>query len=120
MGGKEMLLFYSKGPCLGKCPVYDLAIYTDGTVRYKGVSKVDKKGVFEYQLSSETIGELTLLLENSLTVPIAFRRIRDIPVTTLKFRGKKYKFHASRAENRLKAVNTKVEDLIRQLNIHPY
>ena len=50
---KEVLVRYSKSACLGRCPVYSLLVFTDGTAIYNGIDKVKQKGKITFILSSE-------------------------------------------------------------------
>ena len=114
---KDTVLFYSKGPCLGKCPVYNLRVFSDGMVVYESRDAQRKKVSVISRLSQEEIAELTDILENSLGEPTLFKRIRDRPVTILKCNDKEYEFHASKIDGLLKTVNTKIEDLVAQVQV---
>jgi len=114
MDKDQVLMHYSKVPCLGKCPVYELWIFNDGTVLYKGINKVARKGEIKSRLSSEEISDLVLLLEHNLTEPKAFKKVRDLPVTRLRYGQKKFGYHVSKIDVRLKEVNSAIEDLVEQ------
>ncbi len=114
---KNVLLYYAKGPCLGRCPVYHLWVFTDGTILYKGVDKGDQKKEIKSRLSSNAIADLVMLLDSDLVRPMRLNRIRDIPVTTLKFDGKEYEYHASQVKGQLKKVNLKIEGWVTQLSL---
>lgn len=109
---QEILLFYSKGACLGKCPVYDLTVLEDGTLLYKGIAKVEQKGELKKKLSSEQMAKLKAILEENLGDPIEFQKIRDVPITTLRFNDKKYEYHSSRTSTSLKKVEEKIQLLV--------
>jgi hypothetical protein len=109
---QELLLFYSKGACLGKCPVYDLVVYDNGAVIYNGIAKVEQKGELKNKLSSEQFSELKTILTENLGQPTEFKKIRDVPVTTLRFNDKKYEYHASRSGSALKKVEEKIQGLL--------
>lgn len=110
---KEPLLHYSKGPCLGRCPVYDFWIYPDGTFSYKrakgGTSNREIKG----RLATEEIKRLKTFLQHDLGTPVTFKRIRDLPVSKLRFNGKKYEYHASKTKGPLKKANRYIEEIVR-------
>jgi len=110
---KEAMLFYSKGPCLGKCPVYDFTIFSDGTLIYNGISKVEKKGQLNGKLTSKQLSDLKAILKENLGEPENFRKIRDIPITTLRFNDKKYEYHSSRNNTTMKFVEAEIQKLIR-------
>jgi len=106
---QEVLLFYSKSPCLGKCPVYDLTVLEDGTLLYMGIAKVEQKGELKKKLSSEQISNLKAILKENLGEPEQFKKIRDIPITTLLFNNKKYEYHSSRTSSSIKKVEEKIQ-----------
>ena len=43
----EIILKFEKTACFGKCPVYSVLIFSNGTVSYEGRANVDKIGIFE-------------------------------------------------------------------------
>jgi len=48
----------SKSPCFGKCPVYEMTIYDDGVIAYRGKNFVDKEGLHVKKLNSGEIKAL--------------------------------------------------------------
>lgn len=112
----DVLLTYSKSGCLGKCPVYDVKILKDGMLVYTGVDWVRQRGNVIIKLSSEELAELKGILDNTTEEPRLFKRVRDRPVTVLRIREKKYEFHDSQAEGQLKAINSKIEHWVDQVN----
>jgi hypothetical protein len=112
---KEAFLEYSKGQCLGRCPVYNIRVFDDGMVVYEGRDRQRKKISIISQLSREEVQELTLVLGNTLGEPNLFKRIRDRPITALTYKNKEYKYHASKIDGKLKEVNARLEDLVAQV-----
>lgn len=49
------LITMQRTPCFGFCPVYDVALYADGTVAYVGIAHVDNIGVHIYQADPGSI-----------------------------------------------------------------
>ena len=47
-----------KTPCFGQCPVYNLFVFTDGTVLYEGLNFVEKKGLYTNVLSKKEYAQL--------------------------------------------------------------
>lgn len=113
---KDTVLQYSKGPCLGRCPVYNLRVFSDGMVLYESRDAKRQKVSVISQLSREEVGQLSAFLGNSLDAPTLFKRIRDRPVTVLKYDDKEYEYHASKIDGLLKQVNTRIEDLVAQVH----
>lgn len=50
-------------PCFGFCPVYDVALYEDGTVVVIGIANVDEPGVQIYQADPAMIDSVTQIAE---------------------------------------------------------
>lgn len=44
--------------CFGQCPHYLIEIYETGLVRYSGKTFADPKGVYEKEMSKETVAEI--------------------------------------------------------------
>ncbi len=84
----DTLFYVSHGPCYGKCPVYDLTIFTDGTVLKNAVKFVDKSGQFVGQLMKNQINELEQAIANGGPwvgkeyYPAKNEFISDFPTTT--------------------------------------
>jgi hypothetical protein len=86
---EEAYLFaaYEKTACFGRCPVYQVQIYSDGKATWNGRMNVSKLGNYEGRASEEQIKairqkvhELRFLdFENEY--PTGGQRIVDLPVT---------------------------------------
>lgn len=111
----KVLLYYSKGPCSGKYPKFDLWIFEDGRVIYKEVYQVRDFGEIRILLSKEDIDAFMKLLANSSRYPIQGINGRDLPITTLKYNGKEFEFYASTVDGPLKEIDTKIESLLEKL-----
>lgn len=76
-----------KTPCFGKCPVYEIELYSDGKVNYKGKMHVDKMGVWEAKMlaqeSLDIVNEITEMgfFDLEKEYPIGGRTITDLPST---------------------------------------
>ncbi len=55
---KDDWITFSKGYCFGKCPVYTLTIFKDGSMLYEGKANVERLGFYTAQLSKEQVKEL--------------------------------------------------------------
>ncbi|MEM9649145.1 MAG: DUF6438 domain-containing protein [Bacteroidota bacterium] len=109
----ETLISYSKGPCLGgRCPVYQLEVYTDGTYYLKKSKGAYSQRKLEGKLSDDDLTALHQILNSTPGTVEPFRRIRDVPVTSLTYNGKKHKYHASRIEGPLHTINSRIEELV--------
>ncbi|WP_420553225.1 DUF6438 domain-containing protein [Tenacibaculum aiptasiae] len=82
------LLYYGKTPCMGKCPVFDMYVYNDGKVIYKGLQNVTLEGEHKFSLSKNQLQEIEDELKK-VDFNIKNETIRDLPSTILKYNGKK-------------------------------
>ncbi|WP_299835018.1 DUF6438 domain-containing protein [uncultured Tenacibaculum sp.] len=86
------VIHYRKSRCLGKCPVFDLYVYDNGKVIFKGVDHVKVKGEAEYQISEQKVkllkGELTRLS----SVNPKTQKGRDLPKTIVSFENRTLTF----------------------------
>lgn len=59
------VIVYSKSPCFGNCPIYNMTIYNSGLIKYNGVKFTEKMGKFEKTLDSKTYTELIKLFKTN-------------------------------------------------------
>ncbi len=108
---QEPLIQLSKGQCMGKCPVYDLSIYANGKLVYKGFENVKNKGVVEFSISQKDLDKISkLFIESSfktLESPATKKR-RDLPTTTLTYDGVSHSYQTH-------TMPKKVEEIIKVL-----
>ena len=83
-----------KTPCFGKCPVFEIFLYSDGSATYKGKKNVEMVGEYEAQASEELI---KLIQEKAEAInyfdlediyPANGRLIKDIPNTVTELMDK--------------------------------
>ncbi|PKV48242.1 hypothetical protein ATE84_0237 [Aquimarina sp. MAR_2010_214] len=111
----EALVYYSKGPCLGKCPVYDLWIYHDGSISYSGINHVSVKGNISRKLEEQELKELKRILNKDSYGDRVFKKIRDRPITTLRFNGKEYKYYSNKIDGALKEIDVKLKNVMNNI-----
>ena len=85
---KEALVYFGKTACLGKCPVYDIYVYNDGTVDYNGLKNVHKKGNFKTKISAKKLEEIKSEIKK-IDFSTVDKKVRDLPNTIIKFNGEK-------------------------------
>ncbi len=112
----EPLVVYSKGRCFGKCQVYDLWIFNNGAVYYKGIDHVTIKGGVKSQLQRKELKVLKSLLNTKNLDQIEFRKIKDLPVTKLIYKGKEFKYYSSKSNGSLKKLNATLENIVAQIS----
>ena len=95
--------------------MYDLWIYKDGTVIYKGVDKVNYKGEIRTNLSSDELEILQSALSEEGFEVENFKRVRDLPITRLKYGIEDRKFYVSKIYGPLKKVNTLLELIVKRI-----
>lgn len=115
---------YSRGFCFGTCPVFEMTIYKDGSVLYRGKANVPQVGTYYGQLSKNQIEKLEEGLEkyNILTTPedLLDKMIMDVPTINLRVVTKgnvhHIKHNAGGAEN-VKAYEKVVEAIINSVDL---
>ncbi len=92
-----LLLFFSKGPCFGYCPVYDLEVYLSGRMRYHAKQFTERAGLYEGKLTNEELEQLVQRIDRLRFDTMSPRYpkdpnlvIVDLPSTTIEvlYRGK--------------------------------
>ncbi|WP_408040338.1 DUF6438 domain-containing protein [Tenacibaculum amylolyticum] len=80
-------IHYRKTACLGKCPVFDLYVYKDGNITYKGLNNVKIKGEQNFHITKQ---EVTYLEQEiaKLTINTSKVLVRDLPKTKITYNGK--------------------------------
>ncbi|HVA99342.1 MAG TPA: DUF6438 domain-containing protein [Bacteroidia bacterium] len=64
-GNDSTLIWMSKTPCFGKCPVYTIDIHANGKVIFDGSQNISKIGTYEKQLSKGFLDSLTQTFEDA-------------------------------------------------------
>jgi len=55
---QEKLVSLKKGGCFGRCPIYELTVYTNGKITYRGERYTQMLGLWESQLDNERMQNL--------------------------------------------------------------
>lgn len=99
-------LKYSKSPCKGQCPNFDITIKGDQMVVFNGREYTTIIGIVQIKLADEKYKELQKLLteSNFLETPIIeYERAFDYPITTLEVtkgeKTKKQKMYVQKPES---------------------
>jgi len=56
-------LYFEIEPCFGTCPVFEVNIFSDGTVNFNGIAYTEIEGKNDFKLNNQIIGEINDLLE---------------------------------------------------------
>lgn len=59
----DKLVEMSKGPCYGRCPVYDFVIYDNGIMTYEGKRFSEREGLYIKKMSESDLKELKAVLQ---------------------------------------------------------
>jgi len=82
-------IYFSETRCLGKCPVYDISIYSNGKVLYNGIENVSKMGIHRTTISLKKMKTLEKTLKNIdlNLLKQKFISKRDLSYCVLKYNG---------------------------------
>lgn len=111
------LITLIKSRCRGKCPVYELNINKAGEAFYHGISNVRNKGVFKFKLNKKELDELQKLFSELKFQEIKLQqktKYRDVPYTTLKYKGKSHYYRSSWEKSPFKSIVEKLDLLIKE------
>ncbi len=111
------LVEMKKGPCFGQCPVFDLTVYANGLMSYRGERYTNKMGLYHKRLAKQSLNELKEALRRANLWQYANVYRSDFPdlpaVTITYFEGDKSKTILGK-ENRPDAV-IELENYLTQL-----
>jgi len=116
------LITLIKSRCRGKCPVYELNINTEGEALYHGISNVSNRGLFKFKLNKVELDELKKLFTELKFLEIKLHKktkYRDVPYTTLKYKGKSHYYRSSWETSPFKNIVERLDDLIEE-NVSTY
>lgn len=86
----KTLVEVNKGACFGDCPVYHLALNTDGSLIYTGKKNVDKIGVYKTQLTKKQYKAIINSIDESALIELEDQYNEDVmdgQITTLEYHG---------------------------------
>lgn len=106
---EDAILCLSKGRCLNNRPVFDLWVFDNGQVIYKGIENVDKLGIIKTNLPFDTVGRIKYLIDQISAAEVGDTKGRDNPLTLLKHKNKKIVFQSSRVKGNLLELNNLLE-----------
>jgi len=84
----DKLVEMSKGPCYGRCPVYDFVIYDNGIMTYEGKRFTERQGLYIKKMSESELKELkaTLAAANLRQFRDAYRaRVPDLQSVSITY-----------------------------------
>ena len=91
---KKSLVTYSKSSCSGKCPVFSLAIFEDGSFLYTGSANVNTIGEKKGQFNLLHLGYLKNRLDRMPSKNMAFQKIHDKSITSLVYKQQQHQYHS--------------------------
>jgi hypothetical protein len=74
-----------KGACFGTCPIYQIRLFEDRSVKYNGIRFVESQGTFEWYMDRSDFDKVTKLLKTKeLKSSREYNmRAQDLPLTSL-------------------------------------
>ncbi len=114
---EEEVISMKKGGCYGTCPIYDVIVYSDRSVKYRGKKFVDKNGIYAKVLSKENYKNLVSSFDEANFHEFQDfyeSNIADLPEITLSYTKKKVKKTIKGKRERPEALH-KLEFLLEQI-----
>lgn len=115
---KQPLASLYRGPCLGRCPEYQVDVYADGAVRFRGLGNVATMGEATGHLDEAQLAALTARFEAANFRGFAGRYenidTSDLPLVIIAYQGRMVR-HAhgdSGAPSELTKLEDDVDTLI--------
>ena len=69
---------YAAGPCLGRCPVFWMAVHADGLVEYEAICHMDLQGSYEGRLIDGQLVALSRRIEKANVEQMLPRYARNV------------------------------------------
>ena len=116
--GPDILASYSKGPCFGKCPVFEFLVFENGEAIYIGEKNVARIGTYTATLDSTQMSTLKNAFEKSGFSSFKgeyLSNISDLPIISIQYRQKVCDFHKRKAPEALWALASQLEEYIEKL-----
>lgn len=110
----EIFVSLKKSSCFGRCAVYTIDIYDNGTGLYNGIRNVDEIGISEFNISDGQKLDLVQSFEQSNFENMDstyLSNLSDLQVITLTYKSKEVKFHNRRASQKLKELIIMVDEI---------
>lgn len=115
INAEEPFIQLTKKRCFGKCPVYELFIYKNGAAQYNGIDNVTKKGKIEFAINDDMLTSLKRWFKEANFTSLnnePNKRIRDLPITKLKFGNKTVSFQGQDIPEGIKKIIKELELIV--------
>lgn len=112
----EAFLKLSKGKCLNERPVFDLWLFDNGNVLYKGIDNVDKLGIHKTNVSLDTISRIKYLIDQTNSKDVGDAKGRDNALSIIKNKNKTIVFQSSRIKGHLLELHNLLEYIAAIIN----
>lgn len=98
----QAIISYAKGPCFGSCPQFEMNIFVDGRVWYKGIKNTPRAGDYFTKISKKQVKDWHRWFSKIHfdTLPeMANMEIMDAPITTIRHKAKTIKSKGTPEQN---------------------
>lgn len=112
----DAFLSLTKGKSINNNPVFDLWVFESGTVIYKGISNVEKTGVYKTTVPLETINKIKSLVNHLSPDDVGDAKGRENPLTIIKYNERKMVYQSVRAKGSLFKLNNLLEYIASTIN----
>tara|TARA_B110000444_G_scaffold43638_1_gene39623 strand:+ start:2676 stop:3119 length:444 start_codon:yes stop_codon:yes gene_type:complete len=80
----KLIFEMKKSGCYGTCPIYNIALYSDRTVKYHGKRFTENIGQFEWSITQENYVDVQYTINKTFKKSKSFNmKVQDLPTTTL-------------------------------------
>ncbi len=102
--GNDTLFIYKRTACFGRCPVFELIVFSDYSVIWRGKDNVSRTGI--YKLMPDSLKEQKAVIKRILKRArkclkkidtLCVQNISDIPSIIVKHGKKRYYYHCVNA-----------------------
>lgn len=112
----DAILSLSKGKSSNQLPVYDLWVFDNGHIIYKGISNVEKEGVHKTIVSIDIVDKIKSFIMNLMPNDIGDAKGRDNPLNMIKYGNKKIVYQTARAKGNLLELDNLLDHIAENIN----
>ena len=116
----DLLIQIKRSPCFRTCPVDLIQLYTDRSIKYKGIKHIDKIGSFSAIVSSAQYDSITAYIDqiehlDSNKNKYVMELVMDLPSRTLTINDLKITYQLSEAPDEIINLDKYIYDILTEL-----